>query len=395
MPPAAFQCTILDHLNHNTSCHKPPGRRNSVRRAVRHLGARTGFVICDGQIEIVGAAERSEGSLTTDWRKLHGNFAVASDEVLDEAYQRVFGSPRRRPFTQIEWRPNLDVPPSWRWVSVDQVVAQVQYGSSAKTSDDADGVPVLRMGNIQRGELDWTDLKFLPTKHSEFPNLLLEVGDILFNRTNSFELVGKTAVCRVLDRPASFASYLIRLKPSGILPELLSTYLNSPIGRSWVERVASQQVGQANVNGSKLRALGIPLPPFEEQVEMVRRLNVLARAVPSKPAPTRALHTVECAIFAKACRANYSKTRTTSTPVSCSNESAPSGPSHQNRSGAAARRPDGDATDPASALGTLSHQDLNRDGPPIEVAIRSLSIASRARRTWSCAFARVRRCSGA
>ena len=239
-------------------------------------------------------------------RKLHGNFAVASDEVLDEAHQRVFGSPRRRPFTQIEWRPNLDVPPSWRWVSVDQVVAQVQYGSSAKTSDDADGVPVLRIGNIQRGELDWTDLKFLPTKHSEFPNLLLEVGDILFNRTNSFELVGKTAVCRVLDRPASFASYLIRLKPSGILPELLSTYLNSPIGRSWVERVASQQVGQANVNGSKLRALGIPLPPFEEQVEMLRRLNVaFARAdrLEAEAARARALlDRLESAILAKAFR---------------------------------------------------------------------------------------------
>ena len=128
------------------------------------------------------------------------------------------------PFLTVSWRPDLDIPPSWRLVSVDQVVAQVQYGSSAKTSEESDGVPVLRMGNIQRGELHWTELKYLPANHAEFPNLLLEVGDVLFNRTNSFELVGKSAVCKALDRPASFASYLIRVRPSAILGELLAMY---------------------------------------------------------------------------------------------------------------------------------------------------------------------------
>jgi type I restriction enzyme, S subunit len=213
------------------------------------------------------------GSLTADWRRANGNLEVVSDDVLSEAYRVEVGSSRRAPPAHIDWRPSFNVPPTWRWVSVDQVITQTQYGSSAKTTYVSDGVPVLRMGNIQRGKLDYADLKYLPRDHREFPDLLLREGDVLFNRTNSFELVGKTAVCKNLDRPMSFASYLIRMRPFGILPDLLSAYLNSPFARSWIERVASQQVGQANVNGSKLKALGIPLPPFDEQAEIWQRIS--------------------------------------------------------------------------------------------------------------------------
>jgi type I restriction enzyme S subunit len=81
----------------------------------------------------------------------------------------------------------------------------------------------------------------------------------------------------------AIASYLIRVRPSGILAELLAMYLNSSMGRSWIKSVASQQVGQANVNGSKLRALGIPLPPFAEQAEMLRRLNAIPGSSPHRP----------------------------------------------------------------------------------------------------------------
>jgi type I restriction enzyme S subunit len=218
------------------------------------------------------ACSAFDGSLPADWRLSAPTLKAATDEEIEKAYFRVSGSARQKPAADIEWRPDLNIPSSWRWVSVDRAVAQVQYGSSAKTSDDARGVPVLRMGNIQRGQLDWKDLKYLPAEHDEFPSLLLQDGDVLFNRTNSFELVGKSAVFRKLDGPASYASYLIRVRPAAILAELLSIYLNSRFGRSWIERVASQQVGQANVSGSKLKALGVPLPPFNEQAEILRRL---------------------------------------------------------------------------------------------------------------------------
>lgn len=172
-----------------------------------------------------------------------------------------------------------DLPEGWLWATVDQVSLLIQYGTSARTAPEAQGVPVLRMGNISEGRLDVTELKFLPDDHKEFPELLLSVGDLLFNRTNSPELVGKSAVYKGIPSPCSFASYLIRVRlAEPCVAEFLANFLNSVHGRSWVRTVVSQQVGQANVNGTKLRALNLPLPPEAEQrrivAEVERRLSV-------------------------------------------------------------------------------------------------------------------------
>ena len=126
------------------------------------------------------------------------------------------------------------------------------------------------MGNIQDGELDLEKLKYLPQDHDEFPDLLLEPGDLLFNRTNSAELVGKTAVFRGTPGKCSYASYLIAARTfDGCDPEFIAMYINSWHGRSWIKTVVSQQVGQANVNGTKLKALSFPLPPVAEQAAIM------------------------------------------------------------------------------------------------------------------------------
>jgi type I restriction enzyme S subunit len=168
----------------------------------------------------------------------------------------------------------------WPQTTVAEVAGNVRYGTSAKTTENADGVPVLRMGNIFGGRLSFEKLKYLPASHDEFPDLLLEPGDLLFNRTNSAELVGKTAVYHGIPKPCSFASYLIRARVCpDYNPDFLSYYLNSVHGRQWIATVVSQQVGQANVNGSKLKALEIPKPPLAEQNRIVteteRRLSVV------------------------------------------------------------------------------------------------------------------------
>lgn len=166
------------------------------------------------------------------------------------------------------------LPEGWQWKLVGAMVDQMQYGTSAKTSEDATGVPVLRMGNIQNGELVLDVLKYLPADHDEFPDLLLRDGDVLFNRTNSAELVGKTAVYRGNPMPCSCASYLIRLRLlPAYVPEFLAYYINSPFGRAWVSTVVSQQVGQANVNGTKLKALSVPVPGLAEQEQIVAEIE--------------------------------------------------------------------------------------------------------------------------
>lgn len=164
--------------------------------------------------------------------------------------------------------------------TVGEVARLVQYGSGSKCHVDQmpGDVPVLRMGNVKEGEIVWHGLKYLPSGHSDFPKLLLSRGDLLFNRTNSAELVGKSAV---FDSPqaTSFASYLIRVRfGDAVDPRWANMAINSPQGRDYVASVVSQQVGQANVNATKLKAFPIPLPTLERQRQLVAAHEQIAEA---------------------------------------------------------------------------------------------------------------------
>ncbi|MET7427125.1 restriction endonuclease subunit S [Dactylosporangium sp. NPDC005555] len=162
----------------------------------------------------------------------------------------------------------MTIPTNWTTMSLDELTWSIEYGTSAKAhSDSTPGdVPVIRMGNIQNRELDYSSLKYLPASHPDVQKLSLTDGDILFNRTNSAELVGKSAVYRSDSGPATFASYLIRCRVlPGVEPDWLNLVINSPVGRSYLRSVVSQQVGQANINGTKLATMPIPLPTPQEQ----------------------------------------------------------------------------------------------------------------------------------
>ncbi len=171
------------------------------------------------------------------------------------------------------------LPDGWRWTTIDQESIFLKYGTSAKCGKDPDGVPVVRMGNIQDGAIVMDSIKYLPFDHAEFPDQLLTRGELLFNRTNSSDLVGKTAVFHGNQLHAC-ASYIIRVKlKDTVLPELVAYNLNGPSGRAWAQSVASQQVGQANINSQKLRAFYFAIPPFDVQqriiAEVERRFSVL------------------------------------------------------------------------------------------------------------------------
>ena len=224
-----------------------------------------------------------EGKLTKRWRAVHEK-EIESASTLLEKIKEV----RRRRTRDQYNEPNsgdrqnfLHLPEGWVWTSVDQITEKMQYGSSEKAIDDANGIPVLRMGNIQDGKINFKGLKSYPITWHQVIEFLLEDGDVLFNRTNSAELVGKSAVYEKHYPQAVFASYLIRVRTNKDVynPKLLSLFINSYYGRQYIRSVVSQQVGQANVNGTKLAAMPIPLLPIQEQNEIIgeieRRFSII------------------------------------------------------------------------------------------------------------------------
>ena len=163
------------------------------------------------------------------------------------------------------------LPEGWTTVPMSAVVDRFQYGTSDKADgDERTGVPLLRMGNIQEGRLELNDLKFI-RRSRNLGAFLVHPGDVLFNRTNSPELVGKTAVVD-FEQSMAFASYLIRIKvnPKLARPLFVSWWLNSPWGRQWARQVRTDGVSQSNINASKLAAMPLPLPSLVEQDEILR-----------------------------------------------------------------------------------------------------------------------------
>jgi hypothetical protein len=160
-------------------------------------------------------------------------------------------------------------------VPLGQLVEFSQYGTSVKPQSNPEGVSLVRMNNLSDGHLTLADLKYVPLKEPDVERLCLQQGDVLVNRTNSKELVGKSAVFR---EPGTyvFASYLIRLRlnASLVIPEFVVAVLNSPVGRHQIRTVSRQIIGQANINLDELRALRIPLPPLGVQRRLCQEISM-------------------------------------------------------------------------------------------------------------------------
>jgi type I restriction enzyme S subunit len=163
---------------------------------------------------------------------------------------------------------------SFPLVDIGSLAVAVQYGSSARPQDSGD-VRVVRMTNIRDGTLDLTRHKWLQLSKKEQARYKLLPGDVLFNRTNSKELVGK---CAVFDDPGDwvFASYLIRVRfdLARVEPHFVAIFLNAPSGRLQIDRDSRQIIGMANVNASELREFLIPLPPVAKQRALIRPVVV-------------------------------------------------------------------------------------------------------------------------
>ncbi|EPY6136102.1 MULTISPECIES: restriction endonuclease subunit S [Salmonella] len=178
-----------------------------------------------------------------------------ADDFLRATFMKMFGTPAQ----------NIHNFPKG---TIRDLIDSVNYGTSAKASVDSGEYPVLRMGNITyQGGWDFTDFKYLDLSEKDKDKFLVQKGDLLFNRTNSKELVGKTAIYEE-DRPMAFAGYLIRVRPNlNGNNYYLSGCLNSTYGKTTLVNMCKSIVGMANINAQELQDIEILIPPKHLQDE--------------------------------------------------------------------------------------------------------------------------------
>ena len=185
---------------------------------------------------------------------------IEEDEGL--AKKQGVRPPKDVPVLAAEDHPH-NIPKTWKWSRIGHLALVIDYGTSQKSHGDSSKIPVYRMGNIVGGRLIDENLKYVDPTIDDLPKLYLKTDDILFNRTNSYELVGKSGIFTGKNDTTTFASYLIRIRlPSTLLfPTYFSMAMNAPYFRqTQIEPEVVQQCGQANFNGTKLSSTVVPSP---------------------------------------------------------------------------------------------------------------------------------------
>ena len=161
-------------------------------------------------------------------------------------------------------------PMGWETGTIRDIVADVRYGSS-RPAVEGGKYPYLRMNNITYGgELDLTDTKRIDVPENELDKCTVRRGDVLFNRTNSKELVGKTCVYN-RDEQMVLAGFVIRVRVTErVLPEFLAAFLNTDFSKKMLLGMCKAAIGQANINAQEMQNIGLYLPPIELQRQFVQ-----------------------------------------------------------------------------------------------------------------------------
>ena len=258
--PATFQSDARFTLNALPALTTRPNQIKQLRQTILNLAVRGKLVPQDPNDEPASELLKRIAKERTD--------LVRRKEIRREDALAPI-QPGEMPF---------GVVPSWTWARIGDVVLFTQYGTSQKSNPSDHGIPVLTMGNIQDGLVVSNNEKRIPDTSEELPALYLRKFDLLYNRTNSAELVGKTGIYLDENDTTTFASYLIRLRPSitSSNPQFLNTAMNTTQFReTQILPLIKKQTGQANVNGTALKNMLIPLPPLAEQHGIVAKVDEL------------------------------------------------------------------------------------------------------------------------
>ena len=182
------------------------------------------------------------------------------DELIKARFVEMFGDPVKNP-------------KGWEVVTIGDIVTEVRYGTS-KPAVEGGKYPYLRMNNLTAdGHLDLNDLKYIDIPDDEIEKCVVRKGDVLFNRTNSIELVGKTVVFD-LQEDMIIAGYIIRVRLNKrLLPEILSQYMNLEALKDILRSMAKGAVNQANINAQELLSIKVYIPDMELQKQFIEMKN--------------------------------------------------------------------------------------------------------------------------
>lgn len=220
--------------------------------------------------------EAIEGKLTADWRKQHPVQKGNPDYDAEALFEKIQAEKLETKSTKKTVAPiakdeiPFEIPTNWKWARLGEICEGFMYGTSAKSLSSGK-CPVLRMGNIQNGKIDWEKLVYT-NNDEEIEKYLLKQYDLLFNRTNSREMVGKTAIFESTQKTI-YAGYLVKFRPIKSNPYFVNIVLNSKTHREWCNEVKVDALGQSNINAEKLKNFITPLPPLAEQKEIVARVE--------------------------------------------------------------------------------------------------------------------------
>lgn len=211
-----------------------------------------------------------------------------ADEFLRSVFLDMFGDP-------------VTNPKGFSVGTIRDLVETANYGSSAKASETDGEYPILRMGNITyEGDIDLTDLKYIDLSEKDKPKYLAVKGDLLFNRTNSKELVGKTAVYD-REEPVAVAGYLIRVRTNGKgNTHYISGYLNSKHGKATLKNMCKSIVGMANINAQEMQDIKILIPPLELQKQYSEIVQSVKEKLESHSEARRTLNEIFSSLSQKA-----------------------------------------------------------------------------------------------
>ena len=189
-----------------------------------------------------------------------------------DGYQKVIDGARA---VIDNYHPHIPINPTWPMVELGKVCERLQYGLSVRLNTEKTGYKTFRMNELVEGKcVDYGNMKCTEISAEEFEKYRLTRGDILFNRTNSFEHVGRTGIFD-LEGIYCFASYLIRLSISedSANPFYINAFMNTEGFQVGIKQYASRAIGQSNINAKSLAAYRIPLPPITTQIQIVAEIE--------------------------------------------------------------------------------------------------------------------------